>query len=279
LYDRFGTIHKGEVAPIQIEEETVDENAAAVVANVRAQYDMRVGLPLGEPISDLRYHIDRCFAACGVENGYPWTGFDYEFAFLENVSAMYTPKISFRSAKYPENQFKNRYANVLPPEQTRVILSTIKGIPDSDYINANHLDGLAPNTKGRYLGIQGPLDETANDFWRMMWEQNSSVVVMVTREIEGERVKCAQYWPEGEQPTRTFGNFEVTCTNKSLKDDIITRKFILKNLKLSQERPVTHFQYIEWPDHGVPASGQIFLGLVQVVDEVNAGGAIVVHCR
>jgi protein tyrosine phosphatase len=279
LYDRFGTIHKGDTPPIQIEEDRVDENAAAAIENVRQQYAMRVGEPLNEPLSDLRFHIDRCFAACGVENGYPWTGFDYEFAFLENMSALFTPKLNFRSANYPENQFKNRYANVLPPEQTRVILTTIKGIPDSDYINANHLDGLAENTKGRYLGIQGPLDETANDFWRMMWEQNASVVVMVTREIEGERVKCAQYWPEGETPVRLFGIFEVTCLDSQLKNDIITRRFMLKNTKTNVERPVYHFQYIEWPDHGVPASGQIFLGLVDVVDKFNpTGNAIVVHC-
>jgi protein tyrosine phosphatase len=279
LYDRFGTIHKGDTPPIQIEEDRVDENAAAAIENVRQQYAMRVGEPLNEPLSDLRFHIDRCFAACGVENGYPWTGFDYEFAFLENMSALYSSKLNFRSANYPENQFKNRYANVLPPEQTRVILTTIKGIPDSDYINANHLDGLAEGTKGRYLGIQGPLDETANDFWRMMWEQNASVVVMVTREIEGERVKCAQYWPEGETPVRMFGIFEVTCLDSQLKNDIITRRFTLKNTKTNVERPVYHFQYIEWPDHGVPASGQIFLGLVDVVDKINpTGNAIVVHC-
>jgi protein tyrosine phosphatase len=279
LYDRFGTIHKGDTPPIQIEEDRVDENAAAAIENVRQQYAMRVGEPLNEPLTDLRFHIDRCFAACGVENGYPWTGFDYEFAFVENFSALLTSKLNFRSANYPENQFKNRYANVLPPEQTRVILTTIKGIPDSDYINANHLDGLADNTKGRYLGIQGPLDETANDFWRMMWEQNASVVVMVTREIEGERVKCAQYWPEGEMPVRLFGIFEVTCLDSQLKNDIITRRFTLKNTKTNVERPVYHFQYIEWPDHGVPASGQIFLGLVDVVDKFNpTGNAIVVHC-
>ena len=51
---------------------------------------MRVGQPLIGPIEDLRYHIDRCFASSGVENGYPWTGFDYEFAVSYRTAQCFT---------------------------------------------------------------------------------------------------------------------------------------------------------------------------------------------
>ena len=91
------------------------------------------------------------------------------------------------------NKHKNRYANVIAYDHSRVVLQPVDGVPGSDYCNSNYCDGYRkPNA---YIATQGPLPETFADFWRMVWEQRSSTIVMLTRLEERSRIKCDQYWP------------------------------------------------------------------------------------
>ena len=110
-----------------------------------------------------------------------------------------------------ENQDKNRYQDILPYDRSRVILRKVSpdSMKDEDYINANHLVMILPDkTRLNYIAAQGPLEKTVADFWRMIWDQNCSVVVMLTNVYENDHCKCHQYWPEN--------------TNKSMRCALMT---------------------------------------------------------
>ncbi|EPY89784.1 tyrosine-protein phosphatase non-receptor type 6 [Camelus ferus] len=113
----------------------------------------------------------------------------------------------------PENKSKNRYKNILPFDHSRVILQgRNSNIPGSDYINANYVKNqlLGPDENAKtYIASQGCLEATVNDFWQMVWQENTRVIVMTTREVEKGRNKCVPYWPEvGSQGV--YGPYAVT---------------------------------------------------------------------
>lgn len=101
---------------------------------------------------------------------------------------------SIVSANMTCNKSKNRLLNILPYESSRVCLTPIRGIEGSDYINASFIDGY--RFRKAYIAAQGPLPDTTEDFWRMLWEHNSTIVVMLTKLKEMGREKCHQYWPD-----------------------------------------------------------------------------------
>ena len=72
------------------------------------------------------------------------------------------------------------------------------------------------------------------DFWRMMWEQRSSVIVMLTRLEEGDRPKCHQYWPERGESATTFGGvIQVKLLDSTYFADYAIRIFRLSKVHIS----------------------------------------------
>ncbi|KAA3680108.1 receptor-type tyrosine-protein phosphatase S [Paragonimus westermani] len=113
-------------------------------------------------------------------------------------------QFTWEHSNRPANRPKNRYANVIAYDHSRVVLQyTSPNDPDSDYINANYLDGY--RKQNAYIATQGPLPHTVNDFWRMVWEQRSAMIVSMTRLEERARVKCEQYWPGNGSSTVVVG--------------------------------------------------------------------------
>ncbi|XP_048834177.1 receptor-type tyrosine-protein phosphatase alpha-like isoform X2 [Brienomyrus brachyistius] len=181
------------------------------------------------------------------------------------------------AAAKEENKEKNRYVNILPYDHSRVHLSLLEGVPDSDFINASYI-----NEKNKFIAAQGPKEETVNDFWRMIWEQNTATIVMVTNLKERKECKCAQYWPD--QGCWTYGSVRVSVEDVTVLVDYTIRKFCIQQVgdvsgKKSQ-RPVTQFHFTSWPDFGVPFTP---IGMLKFLKKVKAcnpqyAGAIVVHC-
>ncbi|CAJ0917595.1 unnamed protein product [Ranitomeya imitator] len=180
---------------------------------------------------------------------------------------------SRKVAEAEENQKKNRYKTVVPYDGSRVILRS--GPSESDYINASYIDGYrAPKF---YIATQGPLPETVADFWSMVWQESSSVIVMLTALEEQNKVKCHCYWPD---QTQTYGDITVSLVKVAQTGVIITRSFSLKKVQSMVQVTVEQLQYLEWPDHGVPRT---LSGLVQLVEQMNrcntpGSGPVIVHC-
>ena len=163
-------------------------------------------------------------------------------------------------------------------DHSRVKLSQLPGDPYSDYINANYIDGYGQPKY--YIAAQGPLPHTVIDFWRMIWEQRVTTIVMVTNLEEKGRIKCHRYWPAavGEQLPLTT-NMSIFLTKEEEFPDIVIRHL---SVQVNQQaRSVMQFHYISWPDHGVPDStAGILTTIRRAKAERNKPGAgpMIVHC-
>ncbi|XP_062919950.1 receptor-type tyrosine-protein phosphatase C isoform X3 [Mobula hypostoma] len=187
-------------------------------------------------------------------------------------------KFPVKDARKGCNSNKNRYIDILPYDYNRVELSPVSGEHGSDYINASFIDGF--NEPRKYIAAQGPKEETSDDFWKMVWEQKVTIIVMVTRCEEGKRPKCAQYWPTMDVKSMYFGDFSVRISEEKLCPDYVIRKLFISQKEKSPEREVTHIQFTSWPDHGVPEDPHLLLKLRQRVNTFRNlfSGPIVVHC-
>ncbi|XP_016309702.1 tyrosine-protein phosphatase non-receptor type 4-like isoform X2 [Sinocyclocheilus anshuiensis] len=186
------------------------------------------------------------------------------------------PGMTMSCAKLPQNLSKNRYRDISPYDATRVIL---KGT--DDYINANYINMEIPASSliNRYIACQGPLPNTCPDFWQMTWEQGSSLVVMLTTQVERGRVKCHQYWPNL-SGSATYGGFQVSCQTEEGNSAFLVRDMTLTHIESGESRELTQIQYLAWPDHGVPDDSTDFLDFVALVRSKRAGKdePAVVHC-
>ncbi|KAI3364161.1 hypothetical protein L3Q82_010978, partial [Scortum barcoo] len=197
-------------------------------------------------------------------------GFKEEYeSFFEGQSA------SWDVAKKEQNRTKNRYGNIIAYDHSRVILQPIEDDPSSDYINANYIDGY--QRPSHYIATQGPVHETVYDFWRMVWQEQSACIVMVTNLVEVGRVKCYKYWPDDAE---VYGDFKVTFVEVEPLAEYVVRTFTLERRGFNEVREVKQFHFTGWPDHGVPYHATGLLSFIRRVKISNppSAGPIVVHC-
>uniref|UniRef100_A0A7N6B1E7 Receptor-type tyrosine-protein phosphatase kappa n=1 Tax=Anabas testudineus TaxID=64144 RepID=A0A7N6B1E7_ANATE len=199
-------------------------------------------------------------------------GFKEEYeSFFEGQSA------SWDVAKKEQNRTKNRYGNIIAYDHSRVILQPIEDDPSSDYINANYIDGY--QRPSHYIATQGeiPKYKFLYDFWRMVWQEQSACIVMVTNLVEVGRVKCYKYWPDDAE---VYGDFKVTFVEVEPLAEYVVRTFTLERRGFNEVREVKQFHFTGWPDHGVPYHATGLLSFIRRVKISNppSAGPIVVHC-
>uniref|UniRef100_A0A8C0XU65 protein-tyrosine-phosphatase n=1 Tax=Castor canadensis TaxID=51338 RepID=A0A8C0XU65_CASCN len=181
---------------------------------------------------------------------------------LQHINLMKTSD-SYGFKEEYEVKFSFYYLNILD-DHSRVILQPVEDDPSSDYINANYID-------------VSPVHETVYDFWRMVWQEQSACIVMVTNLVEVGRVKCYKYWPDD---TEVYGDFKVTCVEMEPLAEYVVRTFTLERRGYSEIREVKQFHFTGWPDHGVPYHATGLLSFIRRVKLSNppSAGPIVVHC-
>ncbi|XP_077955579.1 receptor-type tyrosine-protein phosphatase F isoform X6 [Gasterosteus aculeatus] len=216
------------------------------------------------PVIDLADHIERLKANDGLR-------FSQEYESIDPGQ-----QFTWENSNMEVNKPKNRYANVIAYDHSRVVLTSVDAVPGSDYINTNYIDGY--RKQNAYIATQGPLPETLSDFWRMVWEQRSNTIVMMTRLEEKSRVKCDQYWPS--RGTETYGMIQVTMLDTVDLATYSVRTFALYKNGSSEKREVRQFQFMAWPDHGVPEYPTPILAFLRRVKACNPpdAGPMVVHC-
>ncbi|KAF7646509.1 hypothetical protein LDENG_00186980 [Lucifuga dentata] len=210
--------------------------------------------------------------------------------------------VSAADLNVPGHAIKDRYKTILPNPDTRVILKSMEeGAEPDRYINANYIRGYRGLLRS-YIATQGPMLHTVGDFWDMVWQERSSIIVMVTR-LKENNEKCELYWPQLRERRKTkegeeegemghFGRFVLRVTDSREKDGFTVTDM---EIQLSSEcRHVRHYWFTSWPDHNVPQCTAPLLRLVEEVETYSMSllpqssqpimgqdlrpGPIIVHC-
>ncbi|NXP49686.1 PTPRJ phosphatase, partial [Heliornis fulica] len=200
-------------------------------------------------------------------------GFAEEYEELKSAG-VHQPKFA---AELAENRGKNRYNNVLPYDISRVKLSDQSCTTD-DYINANYMPGYS--SKKAFIAAQGPLPNTIEDFWRMIWEKNIYSIVMLTKCVEQARTKCEQYWPD--KQSKSYGDIIVTMVSEIVLPEWTIRDFTVEKSNTPESHTVRQFHFTSWPDHGVPETTDLLINFRHLVHEYSSQNPIdsptLVHC-
>jgi protein tyrosine phosphatase len=194
-------------------------------------------------------------------------------------------------AKHPQNRNRNRYQDILPHEATRVLLQGTKDANGAafmsatsradDYINANIVTLHVPpgRIQRTFIMSQGPLENTVFDFWQMVYEQKCGTIVMLTAEVEQERIKCFGYWPAAVKRKLDDGKLRIECVGITVLQQYVTTRIQITDLATRNLIEVKHIRYREWPEHGVPAVGREYAAFLDSVDRiVSPTQKMLVHC-
>ncbi|XP_046560348.1 receptor-type tyrosine-protein phosphatase kappa-like [Haliotis rubra] len=177
-------------------------------------------------------------------------------------------------ARRADNKAKNRYGNIVAYDHSRVTLDPMANEANSDYVNANFMDGYSK--QHQYIASQGPNKAMIRDFWRMVWQQRVCKVVMLTNLVEACKKKCEQYWPE--EGGIKYGEVTVRIVDTAKYTDYTIRTFEISQLEIS--RIVKQFHFTTWSDHGAPTYPTTLLAFRRKVQMYNpeSSAPILCHC-
>ncbi|XP_063579888.1 tyrosine-protein phosphatase non-receptor type 13 isoform X16 [Pongo abelii] len=173
-----------------------------------------------------------------------------------------------------ENRRKNRYKNILPYDATRVPLGDEGG-----YINASFIKIPVGKEEFVYIACQGPLPTTVGDFWQMIWEQKSTVIAMMTQEVEGEKIKCQRYWPNILGKTTMVSNrLRLALARMQQLKGFVVRAMTLEDIQTREVRHISHLNFTAWPDHDTPSQPDDLLTFISYMRHIHRSGPIITHC-
>uniref|UniRef100_A0A8B9K1P0 protein-tyrosine-phosphatase n=1 Tax=Astyanax mexicanus TaxID=7994 RepID=A0A8B9K1P0_ASTMX len=174
-----------------------------------------------------------------------------------------------------KDKTKGRHDTLLEHDRHRVKLHSLLADPNSDYVNANYIDGY--QRSNHFIATQGPKQDMIYDFWRMVWQENCYSIVMITKLVEVGRMKCCKYWPDDSE---LYGDIKITLLKTETLAEYTVRTFAMERRGYPAKHEVCQFHFTSWPEHGVPyhATGLLaFLRRVKASTPPDAG-PVVVHC-
>ncbi|CAH1775088.1 unnamed protein product [Owenia fusiformis] len=202
-----------------------------------------------------------------------------QFELLEKLCEDSEPPES-SSGFLPDNMDKNRSNEIIPSDRYRPYISTVDG--GTDYINAVYVYGY--RTKDAYILTQMPLDETAGDFWRMMYDHHSSIIVMVNM-LDKNDMTCNAYWPEEVGASQIFGAFTVQLTSIDQSQPNITERHfqLTHNNGSTVSSEIVQFQLTCWQkEDDLPSSKSSVVAVMNLVErwhqKTSNTGPITIHC-
>ncbi|CAI9718057.1 receptor-type tyrosine-protein phosphatase kappa-like [Octopus vulgaris] len=205
--------------------------------------------------------------------------FREEYDALNNYYAETSPDISnFKEACKKENTCLNRFPQKLPYDRNRVIL-TPDTCSNNTYINASYIcDKTARQYK--YIAAQSPFNkETVCDFWRLIYQHKVKIVVMLTKHVEENVLKCSKYFPQltGEYFRLEIFNMEI-ITVQTYADYSITTINVGVGNEIVQE--VCIFEFFSWPESITSRNAVPLLEMHQKISRVFTENTspILVHC-
>ncbi|KAG0250486.1 hypothetical protein DFQ27_009384 [Actinomortierella ambigua] len=266
----------------------------AMGLNTAITEEIPVRLPKGFSVDTIRHHLPSWLVAA-VDEDHGKTKLAEAFQKVEvneqkRLALLMLPQamragrtIGYSIGAGIEKGLKNRYNNIWPYDHSRVRIGECAANSD-DYINASFVN--PPFGKKSYIATQGPLPQTFLDFWKVAWEQDARVIVMLTRELEMGRLKCHQYWPTKEAPLMDLdGMIQLRFVSESIADpsspSVLVRHMVLRHCGRNDERTIAQIQYSGWPDFGVPQTPIDVLRVVDLANRFNEEKPtrpMIVHC-
>ena len=197
---------------------------------------------------------------------------EYEYKTLWGSALRY----QYDAAKEEENVVKSKFRDTIPYNNSRVILRQDVASLNFDYINASHIPGVyVPH---RFIATQGPKENTIEDFWQMVIEQDVNEIVMVTKLNEGGKLKCGRYFTTDHYPSEVFGRYKVVLQREDVFMSYRIRQMTVADGITTKE--IRQFHFTAWPDHDVPTVFNDLLQFVNIVKQsiLNVNDPILVHC-
>ncbi|CAD6244539.1 GSCOCT00013381001.2-RA-CDS [Cotesia congregata] len=142
----------------------------------------------------------------------------------------------------PENKEKNRNNLVPCWDHTRVKLAAYESA--SDYIHANYVDGF--QDKKKFICTQAPKTNTLVDFYQIVWNQNSCIIIMLVNVTSS----CCQYWLSEEDGTLQVAQYIIRTLKKKTFSNYIVTELSVTHEFIERQRRVYHFLYIDWTEDG-----------------------------